>query len=141
MREHRLYQADWLIRFYGFAHDKIVPDDGNNTSGMLSLDTDPKLAWALANRARFPVDINTAARHMLLRIPGLGVQSVQRILQARRVRQVRLDDLQRMHIPLKKVMPFVLLPNHQPGKTLDAANLPAQLMQLARPAPLQHALF
>ena len=141
MREHRLYQADWLIRFYGFAHDEIVPDDGNNTSGMLSLDTDPKLAWALANRARFPVDINTAARHMLLRIPGLGVQSVQRILQARRVRQVRLDDLQRMHIPLKKVMPFVLLPNHQPGKTLDAASLPAQLMQLARPAPLQHALF
>ena len=141
MREHRLYQADWLIRFYGFAHDEIVPDDVNNTSGMLSLDTDPKLAWALANRARFPVNINTAPREMLLRIPGLGVQSVQRILQARRVRQVRLDDLQRMHIPLKKVMPFVLLPNHQPGKTLDAANLPAQLMQIAQPAPLQHSLF
>ena len=141
MREHRLYQADWLIRFYGFAHDEIVPDDAGNASGMLSLDTDPKLAWALANRAQFPVNINTAGRHMLLRIPGLGVQSVQRILQARRVRQVRLDDLQRMHIPLKKVMPFVLLPNHQPGKTLDAANLPAQLMQLASPAPLQHALF
>ena len=141
MREHRLYQADWLIRFYGFAHVEIVPDDANNASGMLSLDTDPKLAWALANRAQFPVNINTAARHMLLRIPGLGVQSVQRILQARRVRQVRLDDLQRMHIPLKKVMPFVLLPNHQPGKTLDAVNLPAQLMQLASPAPLQHALF
>ena len=141
MREHRLYQADWLIRFYGFAHDEIVPDDAGNASGMLSLDTDPKLAWALANRAQFPVNINTAGRHMLLRIPGLGVQSVQRILQARRVRQVRLDDLQRMHIPLKKVMPFVLLPNHQPGKTLDAVNLPAQLMQLASPAPLQHALF
>ena len=134
MREHRLYQADWLIRFYGFAHDEITASG----SGMLCLDTDPKLAWALANRAQFPVNINTAARHMLLRVPGLGVHSVQRILQARRVRQVRLDDLQRMHIPLKKVMPFVLLPNHQPGKTLDAANLPAQL---AKPMPLQHALF
>ena len=141
MREHRLYQADWLIRFYGFAHDEIVPDNSDNTSGMLSLDTDPKLAWALANRAQFPVNINTAPREMLLRIPGLGVQSVQRILQARRVRQVRLEDLQRMHIPLKKVMPFVLLPNHQPGNTLDAASLPAQLKQLASPAPLQHALF
>ena len=144
MREHRLYQADWLIRFYGFAHDEIVPDDANNsgnTNGMLSLDTDPKLAWALANRAQFPVNINTAARNMLLRIPGLGVQSVQRILQARRVRLVRLEDLQRLHVPLKKVMPFVLLPNHQPGKTLDATSLPAQLMQLASPAPLQHALF
>ena len=138
MREHRLYQADWLIRFYGFAHDEIVPDDASNTSGMLSLDTDPKLAWALANRAQFPVNINTAARHMLLRVPGLGVQSVQRILQARRVRQIRLDDLQRMHLPLKKVMPFVLLPNHQPGKTLDAVNLPAMLVQ---PMQLQHALF
>ena len=141
MREHRLYQADWLIRFYGFAHDEIVPENASNPAGMLSLDIDPKLAWALANRAQFPVNINTAARHMLLRIPGLGVQSVKRILQARRVRQVRLDDLQRMHVPLKKVMPFVLLPNHQPGKTLDAASLPAQLMQLARPAALQHALF
>ena len=141
MREHRLYQADWLIRFYDFTHDEIVPDNFDSSTGMLSLDIDPKLAWALANRAQFPVNINTATRHMLLRIPGLGVQSVQRILQTRRVRQVRLDDLQRMHIPLKKVMPFVLLPNHQPGKTLDAANLPAQLMQLARPAPLQHALF
>jgi putative DNA modification/repair radical SAM protein len=140
MREHRLYQADWLIRFYGFAHDEIVPDNSDNASGMLSLDLDPKLAWALANRAQFPVNINTAAKGMLLRVPGLGVQSVQRILQARRVRQVRLDDLQRMHLPLKKVMPFVLLPNHQPGKTLDAANLPAQL-KLASPAPLQHALF
>ncbi len=141
MREHRLYQADWLVRFYGFAHDEIVPNDTANPVGMLSLDIDPKLAWALANRAQFPVNINTAARHMLLRIPGLGLQSVKRILQARRTRQVRLDDLQRMHVPLQKVMPFVLLPNHQPGKTLDAAGLPAQLMQLARPAPLQHALF
>ena len=141
MREHRLYQADWLIRFYGFAHDEIVPVDDANPGGMLSLDIDPKLAWALGNRAQFPVNVNTASRSMLLRIPGLGVQSVKRILQARRVRQVRLDDLQRMHVPLKKVMPFVLLPNHQPGKTLDAAGLSAQLIQMSSPAPLQHALF
>ena len=141
MREHRLYQADWLMRFYGFAHDEIVPDDANNTSGMLSLDTDPKLAWALANRARFPVNLNTAPREMLLRVPGLGVQSVQRILQSRRVRQVRLDDLQRLHVPLKKVMPFVLLPDHQPGKTLDAANLPAQLANPMQAMSHQQALF
>ena len=141
MREHRLYQADWLIRFYGFAHDEIVPVDDANPGGMLSLDMDPKLAWALANRAQFPVNINTASKGMLLRIPGLGVQSVKRILLARRVRQVRLDDLQRLQVPLKKVMPFVLLPNYQPGKTLDAANLPGHMLQLARPMALQHALF
>ena len=142
IREHRLYQADWLIRFYGFKHDEIVPDDsvdnaGEPSAGMLSLDIDPKLAWALANRAQFPVDINRAPREMLLRVPGLGVKAVIRILQARRVRQVRADDLQRLHVPLKKVMPFVLLPDHHPGNTLDATRLAAQL----KPAPVQRSLF
>ncbi len=141
MREHRLYQADWLIRFYGFSHDEIVPsapdDTSSTTGGMLALDMDPKLAWALANRAQFPVCVNTAARDMLLRVPGLGVKAVVRILQARRVRQVRLDDLLRLHVPIKKVMPFVLLPDHHPGSTLEAANL----AQLVKPAPLQGLLF
>ncbi len=144
IREHRLYQADWLIRFYGFKHDEIVhgnaenPGTGDtNDTGMLALDVDPKLAWALAHRAQFPVDINRAPREMLLRVPGLGVKAVMRILQARRVRQVRADDLQRLHVPLKKVMPFVLLPDHHPGSTLDATRLAAQL----RPAPVQGSLF
>ena len=137
VREHRLYQADWLIRFYGFSHDEIVPDTASHASGMLSLDIDPKLAWALANRGLFPVDVNKAPREMLLRVPGLGVKAVIRILQARRVRQIRFDDLQRLHVPLKKVMPFVLLPDQHPGNTLDAANL----QQLIQPAPLQAGLF
>ena len=137
MREHRLYQADWLIRFYGFTHDEIVPDVAASASGMLSLDIDPKLAWALAHRERFPVDINRAPREMLLRVPGLGVKAVTRILQARRVRDVRADDLLRLHVPLKKVLPFVLLPDHHPGATLDAANLAARLL----PAPVQASLF
>ena len=141
VREHRLYQADWLIRFYGFSHDEIVPDQSEDTTdtpgGMLALDMDPKLAWALAHRAQFPVCVNTAARDMLLRVPGLGVKAVVRILQARRVRQVRLEDLLRLHVPIKKVMPFVLLPDHHPGSTLEAANL----AQLLKPAPVQGALF
>ena len=137
MREHRLYQADWLIRFYGFAHDEIVPDDAANSSGMLSLDIDPKLAWALANRAQFPVNVNTAPREMLLRVPGLGVKAVTRILQSRRVRAVRLSDLQSLHVPIKKVMPFIMLPGHHPASTLDAE----QLAQRLKPAPLQAALF
>ena len=143
VREHRLYQADWLIRFYGFGHDEIIPghasDDAASTtpgSGMLSLDMDPKLAWALANRARFPVDLNKAPREMLLRVPGLGIKAVTRILQARRVRNVRADDLLRLHVPLKKVMPFVLLPDHHPGAALDAGHLAASLQ-----APQQRGLF
>jgi len=83
VREHRLYQADWLMRFYGFGHDEIVPGD----DGLLRLDIDPKLAWALAHAERFPVDLNAAPRELLLRVPGLGVGTVDKLLQARRVRR------------------------------------------------------
>ena len=138
MREHRLYQADWLIRFYGFAHDEIVPD---TSAGMLALDMDPKLAWAIAHRAQFPVDVNTAPREMLLRVPGLGVKAVTRILQARRVRKLRADDLLRLHVPLKKVMPFVVLADHQPGASLDAVNLAARLSSGHATRPVQTDLF
>ena len=141
IREHRLYQADWLIRFYGFAHDEIVPDSGGaitgTAPGMLALDIDPKLAWALAHRGQFPVDVNRAPRELLLRVPGLGVKAVMRILQARRVRQVRADDLLRLHVPLKKVLPFVMLADHHPGAALDAMGLAARLT----PAPVQAELF
>ncbi|WP_341908972.1 putative DNA modification/repair radical SAM protein [Polaromonas sp. YR568] len=137
VREHRLYQADWLMRFYGFAHDEIVPPahTAGGTAGMLALDMDPKLAWALAHRGQFPVDLNRAPREMLLRVPGLGVKAVTRIVAARRVRQLRADDLLRLHVPLNKVMPFVLLADHQPGNALDAANLAARLV------PQQPGLF
>ena len=147
IREHRLYQADWLIRLYGFAHDEIIPgatlnsaSGGENSGaapGMLALDIDPKLAWALGNRGQFPVDLNRAPRELLLRVPGLGVKAVMRILQARRVRQLRADDLLRLHVPLKKVMPFVVLADHHPGAALDAVALAARLT----PKPVQAGLF
>ncbi len=148
IREHRLYQADWLIRFYGFAHDEIVPgtstgnvSDKEQGTGMLDLDIDPKLAWALANRARFPVDLNRAPREMLLRVPGLGIKAVNRILQARRVRQVRADDLMRLHVPLKKVMPFVVTADHQPGAALDSLDLKTRLTPRVVESPAQADLF
>lgn len=141
VREHRLYQADWLMRFYGFAASEIVPsnDSGAATggNGMLALDIDPKLAWALAHREQFPVDVNRAPREMLLRVPGLGVKTVDRLLQARLARQVRLDDLRRLHVPLRKVLPFVSAVGHHPARALDAVDLERSL----RPAPVQGALF
>lgn len=141
VREHRLYQADWLMRFYGFAHDEIIPA----TDGMLALDIDPKLAWALAHRGQFPVDLNRAPRETLLRVPGLGSKAVERLLQARRVRRVRWDDLTSLHVPLKKVMPFVLVDNHRPGPALDAPRLTASLRAAGlRDAPIaatQGSLF
>lgn len=143
LREHRLYQADWLMRFYGFEHDEIVPPgnaaaaaaaaDGNSSSaavgGMLRMDVDPKMAWALAHGDRFPVDLNQAPREMLLRVPGLGVKAVDRLLAARRTRRVRATDLGRLHVPLRKVLPFVLADGHKPDATALMAVSAAPIMQ------------
>lgn len=136
VREHRLYQADWLMRFYGFESHEIITGE----QGMLALDMDPKTAWALQNRAMFPVDLNRAPKSTLLRVPGLGVRNVQRILTARRVRAVRLDDLVRMHAPINRMLPFIQLPDHHPGATLDAASLSVRLKD-TRTAPQQLGLF
>ncbi len=110
VREHRLYQADWLLRFYGFSVDEITPSDARQ----LDLTVDPKTAWALRNRADFPVDLNRAPRESLLRVPGLGVRSVNRIVAARRWRRVRIDDLARIRVPLARVLPFIQTDDHVP---------------------------
>jgi putative DNA modification/repair radical SAM protein len=110
VREHRLYQADWLMRFYEFKASEIVTADQPD----LPLDIDPKLAWALRNPASFPVDVNRATREKLLRVPGLGVRNVDRILQIRRWHSLRLDDLVRLRVPMKKAMPFIIATDHFP---------------------------
>jgi len=110
VREHRLYQADWLMRFYGFEAGEIV----DPALGMLSLDMDPKLAWALRHRERFPLDVNRASREDLLRVPGFGRKAVDRILDTRRFAMIRSADLARLHIPRGKALPFIVLPDHRP---------------------------
>jgi len=124
LREHRLYQADWLLRFYGFTDDELA----TGADGNMPLDMDPKLAWALAHRERFPVDVNLAPREALLRVPGVGVRSVDRILIARRHRRLRLDDLARLRLSLPKVSPFVVTADHTP-KLIDSPKLTALLPQ------------
>jgi putative DNA modification/repair radical SAM protein len=138
MREHRLYQADWLMRFYGFARDEIVE---GRQDGMLDLVLDPKLAWALANRGRFPVDVNRADREMLLRIPGLGVRSVDRLLGVRRYKSIRLEDLARLAGSVKRVRPFVICEDWRPGAASDDIRLEARLRATAETAPTQMMLF
>ena len=133
VREHRLYQADWLMRFYGFTAAEIVDPAAD---GMLALDKDPKLAWALRNRGLFPVDLNRADREMLLRIPGLGTRSVDRILASRRQRSIRADDLTRLTKSARRVMPFVVLPDWRPTRLADRASLASVL-----PKPEQPSLF
>ena len=123
IREHRLYQADWLMRFYGFDADEIVSAD----DGMLSLDMDPKLAWALRHRERFPLDVNKASREDLLRVPGFGAKAVERIIATRRISSIRVGDLAKLHIPRNKALPFIVLPDHRPAvHLLDGANLAAR---------------
>jgi putative DNA modification/repair radical SAM protein len=118
MREHRLYQADWLMRFYGFERSEIVGEEAN-----LDLDVDPKLAWALDNRARFPVDVNSADRELLLRTPGLGVKTVDRLIALRRQKTIRLDDVKRLARGLTKVKPFIVTEDWTPGALTDSAGL------------------
>jgi putative DNA modification/repair radical SAM protein len=123
VREHRLYQADWLMRFYGFDAGEIV----DHAAGMLSLDIDPKLAWALRHRERFPLDIASASREDLLRVPGFGVRAVDRIIATRRLTSIRLADLARLNIPRSKALPFIIVSDYRPSsKLLDEAQLVAR---------------
>jgi len=121
LREHRLYQSDWLIRFYGYAPEEVAAAAGSD--GMLPLDIDPKLAWALKHRERFPVDVNRAPREALLRVPGLGVRAVNAILAARRQRRLQLDDVARMTTGVAKLRPFLVAADWRPTLLADRADL------------------
>jgi putative DNA modification/repair radical SAM protein len=123
VREHRLYQADWLMRFYGFGARELTTAAAPD----LELDIDPKLSWALRNRERFPVDLNRADRHDLLRVPGLGARNVKRLLGIRRWHRVRVADLARLRVPLGRALPFVVLADHSPGPLTDALDLRARV--------------
>ena len=137
MREHRLYQADWLMRFYGFSPPEI--GEAATADGMLDLAVDPKLAWALNRREQFPVDVNTASREMLLRVPGLGVKSVDRMISVRRYRTLRLEDVARLCRGIDKVRPFIVALDWTPGGLTDAADLRARIAP--DPKPVQMSLF
>src|SRR5688500_10030131 len=121
MREHRLYQSDWLMRSYGFKPAAVVA--AADKDGMLPLDVDPKLAWALKFRESFPVDVNRAPKEQLLRVPGLGTKAVDRILSSRRWRKLRLDDVARLTLSLAKVRPFITTLDWRPTLLTDRADL------------------
>jgi putative DNA modification/repair radical SAM protein len=134
MREHRLYQSDWLLRFYGYEPFDIHDASDN---GMLPLDIDPKLAWALKFRDVFPVDVNTAERERLLRVPGLGVKAVKTILSTRRYRKLRLDDVARLTQSVAKVRPFITTLDWRPTLLTDRSDL----RRLLAPPEKQLELF
>jgi putative DNA modification/repair radical SAM protein len=133
VREHRLYEADWLIRYYGFSATELT----TNAEPNLDLSLDPKLKWALRNRQRFPIDINRGTREELLRIPGIGYRTVVRILSIRRYHRLRLDDLKKLRVFLRRAKAFVITEDHNPSvKGLDAVSLRPNLA-----VPQQFSLF
>ncbi len=130
VREHRLYEADWLMRYYGFSAGELTTADQPN----LDAQVDPKLGWALRNRSFFPVDVNRATREHLLRVPGLGHRNVMRVLSIRRYHRVTLDDLRKLRVSLRRCKPFVITADHHPSAVvLDSNHL---VSQTAPPAQL-----
>ncbi|WP_260928056.1 putative DNA modification/repair radical SAM protein [Novosphingobium sp. 9] len=125
LREHRLYQSDWLIRFYGFTPEEV--GSAADPGGMLPLDIDPKLAWALRFRERFPVDLNRAPREDMLRVPGLGTKAVDALIVLRRQRQIRLEDVRRLAGGWRKLRPFVVTLDWRPVTLTDRDDLRARL--------------
>ena len=126
LREHRLYQADWLMRHYRFDRRELIE------LGNLDLTYDPKLAWALGHREKFPVDVNRAPREQLLRVPGIGYKNVEKILSIRRYHRLGEADLRRLGVVLRRARPFITAVDLV-AKHLDAIALPALLQ---RPAQL-----
>lgn len=110
LREHRLYQADWLLRFYGFGSSEILDD----STPFLDERLDPKSAWAIRNIHCFPIDINRASYEELIRIPGLGLTGARKIIDARRYRKLGLDDLKLLRISIKKCAFFITAKDHFP---------------------------
>lgn len=126
LRENRLYQTDWLLRFYGFSVTEILNKDYPN----LDMEVDPKLSWALRNMHHFPVDVNTADKDLLLRVPGLGVKSVNKILHARRFRKLNWDHLKKIGVALNRAQYFMLCDSrHWEHRDLDADRLKGMILQ------------
>ncbi len=135
LRENRLYQADMLIRQYGFTAGELLAPD----RPQLDPDLDPKLAWALLHRETFPIDVNRAPRESLLRVPGIGTKNARRIIQARRYRKLTLLDLAQLKVALTRAKPFVITADHNPDvMLLDRADL---VQRMKPPASKQLSLF
>jgi putative DNA modification/repair radical SAM protein len=118
LREHRLYQADFLLRGYGFAAGELMPSAGN-----LALDVDPKLGWALSNREHFPLDLNRADETMIARVPGIGIRNAKRIVDLRRLRRIRWEDLSRLRCSMKKLAPFIVTADYKPAQGAASSHL------------------
>ncbi|NRZ22628.1 putative DNA modification/repair radical SAM protein [Clostridium beijerinckii] len=126
LREHRLYQADWLLRYYGFKANELLKNDDDN----FDLDFDPKTHWALSNLNEFPVEINKVSYEKLLRVPGIGVTSAKKILKIRRVHNLTFDDLRNLRVVLKRAKYFITCNGKYHGDVLfDTIKIKNKLLE------------
>ena len=135
MREHRLYQADFLLRSYGYKADELLSGPGD-----LALDIDPKLAWALENRSIFPLDLNRAEPALIARIPGIGLRTTKRLVELRRQRRIRYEDLTRLRCVLAKAKPFFITSDYHPQQA-EVSTLLLRDQLRDRPQPQQLGLW
>lgn len=133
LREHRLYQADFLLRGYGFRAEELFQD-----KGALPLDIDPKLAWALAHRDAFPVDLNRAPPRLIARVPGIGLRNAKRLATLRRERVIRYQDLIRLRCAMDTLKPFIIVQDYRPATAEPTSE---QLRRALAPAPEQLSLL
>ncbi|MBS5885283.1 MAG: putative DNA modification/repair radical SAM protein [Clostridium sp.] len=130
VREHRLYQADWLLRFYGFKAKELLKDENDS----FDLNFDPKTSWALSNIENFPIEINKASYDTLLRIPGIGVRSARRILITRKVHSLTFEDLKKLGIVLKRAKYFITCKGKYYGDvSFDEEKIRTRLLYMNRP--------
>ena len=133
IREHRLYQSDWLMRFYGFEASELTTPE----SPSLSLGEDPKTTWAKAHPEFFPIDVNRAPREALLRVPGIGYKNVDRILRIRRYHALELGDLRKLHVRMSNSLSYITTADHSPKAVLvSALDAPPPALQMDLFAPL-----
>ncbi len=132
IREHRLYQSDWLMRFYGFQASELTTE----SQPELSLTEDPKTTWARTHPEFFPVDINTAPRESILRVPGIGYRNVERILNIRRYHPLTTEDLRKLNVRLKQSLPYLITTDHLPTLTPLPRSPEAAAIQLDLFAPI-----
>ncbi|HWT38311.1 MAG TPA: putative DNA modification/repair radical SAM protein [Paraburkholderia sp.] len=133
LREHRLYQADFLLRGYGFRVDELFAEPGN-----LALDIDPKLAWALNHRDSFPVDLNRAHARLIARVPGIGMRNARRLVELRRSRRIRYQDLVQLRCSMDKTRPFVVTADYRPAQDGMSTE---RLRRALTPPPVQLSLI
>ncbi|WP_282373538.1 putative DNA modification/repair radical SAM protein [Pseudomonas sp. PS02290] len=135
MREHRLYQADFLLRSYGYSANELLQGPGH-----LALDIDPKLAWALEHRDIFPLDLNRAEPAMIARIPGIGIRTTKRLVELRRQRRIRYEDLTRLRCVLAKAKPFIITSDYHPRQA-ESSSIDLREQLRDKPQPQQMALW